>query len=476
MNLHPKEGIMFVPAPSSILSAYKTQQQGYSSEETDEQQKVEQGPEVDFANSLQQIQDNRVTVATFDGQKLSVESLLSIEASMAESSALITLSLVDCNLDDTAAEIIARIVGSHPRLSKLNLDDNYFSDTAVELLCAAIEKNKKIKVLSIQGNSLTSNSLVPIAKVINLGVLQCLYLDRNNFSGGFAGFFSTIRVNKNLKDLSLDECRIDAAGAKDLMLCLAFKCWLKYLSLVENALDDEVVATTIGRLFSLNYLYLDNCNIGDQTAIKLGDLLKNPKCSLQYVSLETNKITSVGINDGNHGGLAQGLLANDTLNDLSLARNQIGDQGAAFLMPVFEQTNILCTIGLEENGITGKGAQYIARGLQSNTSLSECALDNNFIKDTGARALGLMLGLNIGLDSLSLRATGITEQGASYLKAGLAKSDNPCDLELGGNDLLEETIEEIEALIEAKRNGETDDDDEQYSNKSSPAALKHNRA
>jgi Ran GTPase-activating protein (RanGAP) involved in mRNA processing and transport len=125
---------------------------------------------------------------------------------------------------------------------------------------------------------------------------------------------------------------------------------------------------------------LDEQNITDRdmkTIVKHA-IIKN-RC--KRIRLRDNNITSQGASI-----LSEGLNHNTTLESLDLRNNYISDLGVQSLSLAIMHSN-LKTLNLESNGITAEGAQYLAQMIKNNQTLTELYVSKNHLGDRGVELL-----------------------------------------------------------------------------------------
>ena len=107
----------------------------------------------------------------------------------------------------------------------------------------------------------------------------------------------------------------------------------------------------------------------------------NKKCT--KLRLGQNEITSAGASI-----LADALLHNDTLEELSLWNNNLYDIGVQSLAKMLAiNKNVLKKLDLSKNGITDAGVEHLALMLKTNRILTHLSLCRNEISDHGIRSL-----------------------------------------------------------------------------------------
>merc|ERR1712228_12614 len=167
----------------------------------------------------------------------------------------------------------------------------------------------------------------------------------------------------------LDLCSLLAVGLKK-------NKSLKYLFLSKNPSIDadgfDVILQSISKHPSLRCLrYNTNQMTMGHAQVLSKWFATNP--SLPQIGMEHSNI-----NDLMFIEMMKGLAQNNTVFDLNVAKNSIGDEGIEALSKMVlmnEKTNIMRLI-LFENDITAKGAQYLSDALAKNWTICELNLSN----------------------------------------------------------------------------------------------------
>lgn len=125
---------------------------------------------------------------------------------------------------------------------------------------------------------------------------------------------------------------------------------------------------------------LDKQNLTDR------DMSSVVKCALvknhcKRLRLRDNRITCDGA-----AVLADGLHKNTTLESFDLRNNEISDVGVQHLAPAISSSHIK-TLNLESNQISAQGAQHLAKMLQDNDTLTELYLSKNHLGDHGVQLI-----------------------------------------------------------------------------------------
>ncbi|XP_042560232.1 NACHT, LRR and PYD domains-containing protein 3-like isoform X1 [Clupea harengus] len=198
--------------------------------------------------------------------------------------------------------------------------------------------------------------------------------------------------------------------------------------LAECSLTDkscEMVATVLQSRNSLTELDLSDNDLGDSGVQLLSDGLSSPHCKLQ-----TLRIAECTLTDKSCGIVAAVLQSpNNSLTELDLSNNDLGDSGLQPLSNGLSSSNCkLQTLRIAECTLTNKSCGILAAVLQSpNNSLTELDLSNNDLGDSGLQPLSNGLSSsNCKLQTLRLSDCLISEKGCICLASAL--SSNPSHL------------------------------------------------
>ena len=100
--------------------------------------------------------------------------------------------------------------------------------------------------------------------------------------------------------------------------------------------------------------------------------------------------------------IAEALGYNDSLAQLNLRYNRIGDDGARYLAQALLKNKGLKMLYLSCNNITAEGVYLLAQSLQHNTVLEHLDLYGNDIDSSGVQSLAAALESNMTLKQLDL--------------------------------------------------------------------------
>jgi hypothetical protein len=161
----------------------------------------------------------------------------------------------------------------------------------------------------------------------------------------------------------------------------------------------------------------------------LGVVLSSSECSLCKLELTDCLGTDQMVEH-----LAQGLRTNQSLLELVLDSNRIGDRGAVALASAIggNAASRLEALSLNFNRIGDAGGEALASALEATHSVKEASLANNQLGDLAAAAFGARLGAYRSLRTLSLRENRVANAGARALATACmsAEAGGPCSVEL----------------------------------------------
>lgn len=130
-------------------------------------------------------------------------------------------------------------------------------------------------------------------------------------------------------------------------------------------------------------LCLECCNLGDEGVLHLFRGLESQTCILKKLDLE-----DVRIGDAGASVLAAAALrANDTVEDLTLVGNDIGNKGISRLAEGLVGNKSIRCMNLFWNNVGPAGASVLAAALRTNDTVEDLRLVGNDIGDEGVSRL-----------------------------------------------------------------------------------------
>lgn len=323
------------------------------------------------------------------------------------------LSLQNCNLTEAGCGALSSVLRSLPSLRELDLSYNQLRDAGLQLLCEGLlDPQCHIERLQVEYSNLTAASCEALASVL--------------------------RAKRELKELGVSNNDIGEAGAR--MLCRGLAdstCPLESLRLEGCGLTTANCADLCGIVAakaSLSELQLGNNKLGDAGIAELCPGLLSPGSRLKTLWLWECDITASGCKD-----LCRVLRAKESLKELSVAGNEVGDEGVRLLCESLQEPSCqLESLWMKSCSLTAACCPHVSAMLARNRSLQELQLSNNKLGDAGMEVL--CQGLDqpgATLRMLSLGDCEVTDQGCVSLAALLLANHSLLELDLSNNCMSE---------------------------------------
>ncbi|XP_058382031.1 ribonuclease inhibitor isoform X1 [Diceros bicornis minor] len=327
--------------------------------------------------------------------------------------------LDDCGLTEARCKDISSAVQANPSLTELSLRTNKLGDAGVHLVLQGLQSPTcKIQKLSLQNCCLTE---------AGCGVLP-----------------SMLHSVPTLRELHLNDNPLGDTGLQ--LLCeglLHPQCHLEKLQLEYC----NLTATSCGPLASVlrakqdfKELMVSNNDIGEAGVRVLCQGLADSTCPL-----ETLKLENCGLTPANCKDLCGIVASKASLRELDLGSNKLGDAGIAELCPgLLSPSSQLKTLWLWECDITAAGCRDLCRVLRAKESLKELSLAGNALGDEGARLLcESLLAPRCRLESLWVKSCSLTAACCRHFSAMLAHNRCLLELQVSSNKLGDAGIQEL---------------------------------
>nr|XP_048314143.1 ribonuclease inhibitor isoform X2 [Myodes glareolus] len=319
------------------------------------------------------------------------------------------LSLQNCSLTEAGCRALPDVLRSLPTLRELHLSDNPLGDAGLKLLCEGLlDPQCRLEKLQLEYCNLTATSCEPLASVLRVKPdFKELVLSNNDLHE--AGVQMLCKGLKDsacqLESLKLENCGVTSANCRDLCDVLASKASLLHLDLGSNKLGNAGIA-----------------------ALCSGLLL--PSCRLKTLWLWECDITAEGCKD-----LCRVLRAKQSLKELSLAGNELRDEGAQLLCEsLLEPGCQLESLWIKTCSLTAACCSHICSVLTKNRSLLELQMSSNPLGDPGVLELCKALGQpDTVLRVLWLGDCDVTDNACSSLAAVLLANRSLQELDLSNN-------------------------------------------
>ncbi|CAD7681912.1 unnamed protein product [Nyctereutes procyonoides] len=252
------------------------------------------------------------------------------------------LSLQNCCLTKTGCGVLPAVLRSMPTLRELHLSDNPLEDAGLQLLCEGLlDPQCHLEKLQLEYCNPTAASCECLASALRT-----------------KQHFKELAVSNNEIGEALENCGLTPASCEDLRAVVASKTSLRELDLGDNKLGDQGIAV-------------------------LCPSLLHPSCQIRVPWLWECDVTATGCRD-----LCRVVSAKESLEELSLVCNALGDEGARLLCEnLLEPRSRLQSLWVKSCNFTAACCHHFGTMLTQNKHLVELQLSNNKLGDSGVREL-----------------------------------------------------------------------------------------
>ncbi|XP_072132888.1 NACHT, LRR and PYD domains-containing protein 3-like [Mobula birostris] len=219
---------------------------------------------------------------------------------------------------------------------------------------------------------------------------------------------------------------------------------IKQLDLGRCHIQREGIRRLGPGLHKCQNLRLGANKLGDSGVKLVSAALRNPECKIQKLGLHKVSLTQSGADD-----LASALCTNQSLRELDLSGNELGDSGVKLVSAALRNPECkIQKLDLENVGLTNSGAEDLASILSTKPSLTELKLTDNKLGDSGVKLIFASLwNLECKIQTLELGKVGLTDSGAEDLLPALSTNLSVTGLSLVSNSLTDGSVPALHRLM-----------------------------
>lgn len=307
-----------------------------------------------------------------------------------------------------------------------------------------------VKTLNLDGLKLSESEIGSLSRSLSgvkeISLVRCAL--------GDSGVSILSQSLSLLERVNLSYNRISSTGIMSLSATLATPGSCMTELILEGNFLGESGCTEIAKLLLCNpplrSIRLNGCFLS--SPIRMGELWvealeKNE--TLVELDLSRNLLGDVNI-----AVLSRAMTKNKSIVSLSLAMNGLDQFGCRAVANLIRKTTTLQTLNLRSNCLDGSGFTRIAQALESNTSIKRIYAQGNTFGDEGAEAIACTLSTNNTLLAVGLGLTGISEDGIQHIADMLSANKTLAELDLHGNligdngaILLADSLHDNKALV-----------------------------
>ena len=381
----------------------------------------------------------------------------------------ISLSLINCKIDNKKAILLAEGLSCNSTLECLKLTLNCIGDEGASAIAKGLVFCTSLNTLDMSLNRIGYEGAQALVDSVKNKIHFKLYLFGSRISDSYKRdhfihngdnilLMETLSINDSIGDaglrcidsqveecthgsienslntLKLRSCNASSEGIKGIANILTkFSFSLQSISLVDmNIYDDciKLLASALECCHSLHILNLSRNSIGQEGAQTIAQMIQQCK-EISELNLSANDIAVSGVHV-----LCEALKSINNLQSINLGYNNIGNEGALSVASVLqEHCTSLHTIDLSHTGISGEGAVSIGNSLKNCTCLKELYFNFNIIESCGVDAINNALKNCPHLCRLSMIGNDIKDYGAETLASSIQTLHQLTLLDLSDNNI-----------------------------------------
>ncbi|KAL6614598.1 hypothetical protein ACP70R_036868 [Stipagrostis hirtigluma subsp. patula] len=269
-------------------------------------------------------------------------------------------------------------------LRYLNISDNALGEKGVRAFSELLKSQENLEELYVMNDGISREAAQALSELIpSTEKLKVLHF-HNNMTGdeGAMSVAEIVKRSPNLESFRCSATRIGSDGGVTLAKALGTCTRLKKLDLRDNLFGVDAgiaLSKTLPNLPDLVELYLSDLNLENKGTVAIVNALKQSAPQLEVLEMAGNEITSKAA-----PALAECLAAMQSLKKLTLAENELKDDGAVIVAKSLKDghTN-LKELDVSTNMLQRVGARCFAQAVTDKQGFVQLNINGNFISDEG---------------------------------------------------------------------------------------------
>ena len=319
------------------------------------------------------------------------EGLESVISMMEKCLNISSVTLVDCNIDDSGAKLLASFFhNSSHRLQTINLSCNRITSEGLKELLMSISSFSQLEVFNLNENRIGREGASLISEYIHTCEnIKDIQLSDNYISDeGVKDLMIVIQNNSSLQTLQLRRNFISDTGAQLLAASLKYCVNLREIDLSLNMIGNDgisCVAASVENCADLQAFNVGHNNFDGDVMLKITNCLGKSHKLINIDLSSTNSINTEGV----LGKLADSLKQCVLIKSLNLSYCDIGDSSIVAFSHRMRSCKTLKHLNFSYNKITGSGLVVLCYLIKKCINLTSLDLSHNKVRISNVDAESL---------------------------------------------------------------------------------------
>ena len=269
-------------------------------------------------------------------------------------------------------------------LRYLNISDNALGEKGVRAFSELLKSQESLEELYVMNDGISEEAAKALSELIPAtDKLKVLHF-HNNMTGDEGAMYiaEMVKCSPNVESFRCSATRIGSDGGVALSEALGTCTRLKKLDLRDNLFGVDAglaLSETLPKLPGLVELYLSDLNLENEGTKAIAKALKQSAPQLEVLEIAGNEINAKAA-----PVLAECLAAMQSLKKLTLAENELKDDGAVIIAKSLEDGHTdLKELDVSTNMLQRVGARCFARAVANKPAFVQLNINGNFISDEG---------------------------------------------------------------------------------------------